>query len=38
MNRKAQILFFAAILASATISITVLFGLIKFIKFVWEYT
>jgi hypothetical protein len=37
MNLKAQILFFAAILASAAISITALFGLVRFVKFAWEF-
>ena len=35
MNRKAQILFFAAILASATISITTIVLVINLLQFIW---
>ena len=37
MNRKSILIFLAILVVSSAISITVLFGLVRFVKFAWEF-
>jgi hypothetical protein len=37
MNYKSTLIFLAILAVSAAISITVLFGLVRFVKFAWEF-